>query len=82
VLESKSNYVLLQRADGGVSANIVHSPQVMNSKGRTRLLASQLQIGDLVTVYGRVQKSGDMMRVKADGIYVNISPRIATLCML
>jgi len=81
VLESNHNSLLLQRADGVVRANIGRSPMVMKNNG-VRPLHTQFEIGDPVTVFGRVQKSGDMVQVQADGIYAQHTPTTATLFML
>ncbi len=82
VLERTHDSILLQRADGIVRAKIGNSANVMDKNNRIRPLMTQFQIGDPITVFGRVQKGGDMVQVKADGIYAQTTPRTATLYML
>jgi hypothetical protein len=55
---------------------------VVDESNNIKNLSDELQIGDSVTVFGHLQKSDDMTRVKANGIYAEKSPMRATLYML
>lgn len=81
VLESHHNSLLLQRADGVVRADLP-ARTVIDPKGNTMMLSRQFLTGDSVTVFGRLQKNTDIIRVKAEGIYAQTSPTTATLYML
>ena len=45
-------------------------------------LRAQFRSGDNITVYGRLDKSGNILKVKAEGIYKPTSYNHATLYML
>src|SRR5262249_9291238 len=83
VVESHGDTLLLHRADGVVRAQLPHNVAMQTPLGRDiPVFASVFQPGDNITVYGKLDKNGDMIKVKADSIYMPTSADHATLFLL
>ena len=82
VLESQRNTLVLQRADGVVRATLPRGPIIDDKTGEISNLSDNFKLGDDVTVYGKLMKSGEAFRVKTEGIYASITPTKAKLFML
>ena len=81
VAHAGPNAILIQREDGMVRADIGRAPEIERG-GKITRVSSQLRAGDTVTIFGRVQRSGDMMKVRADGVLLPATTKPAMIVSL
>ncbi len=82
VVEAHNGSLLLQRPDGLVRANIPRNASMISPTNSIVPLRAQFHSGDNITVYGKLDKSGNILKVKAEVIYKPTSYNHATLFMV